>query len=67
MPLRLHHLFCYSAGHCVGSLILVMGEMIGTVDALLGVVNTHWVLRNVGKRLVDVRCGTWFISPQADG
>lgn len=66
MPLQLHLLFCYSTGHCDGSLFLVRGEMIRMVDVLLCVLNAHWVMRNVGKKLVDVGCGTWFISLQAD-
>lgn len=65
--LLLHHLFCSPAGSYVGSLFNIVEEVIRVADVLACALTAGLVRRDVEKKLVDSKCGTWFTSLQADG
>lgn len=67
MLLLLHHLFCSPAGNYVGSLFNVMEEVMRVADVLVWALTAGLVMRDVEKKSVDSKCGTWFTSLQAAG
>lgn len=53
-------------GNSVGSLFNVMEAMIRMVDVLVCALSAPRVMRDVGQKLIDSKCGACFISLQAE-